>query len=111
MEAERWLKTAQGDFETAALLLDHVRYAHACFHARKKCAVLLSAKLANFLPYPCSSVRPVQFTEVRSEADLTGVFIRVPKTKKQLQGKAEKLTISYFGLNNQSDSPPPKIVS
>ncbi len=35
MEAERWLKTAQGDFDTAAVLRDHMRYAHACFHAQQ----------------------------------------------------------------------------
>jgi HEPN domain-containing protein len=35
IETERWLKTAQGDYETAVVLLDHSRYAHACFHAQQ----------------------------------------------------------------------------
>ena len=35
IEAERWLTTAQGDYETAVVLLDHSRCAHACFHAQQ----------------------------------------------------------------------------
>ena len=34
-EAERWLKTAQGDLDSAAILLENNRYAHACFHAQQ----------------------------------------------------------------------------
>jgi HEPN domain-containing protein len=34
-EAERWLKTAEGDLETAEVLMKNDRYAHACFHAQQ----------------------------------------------------------------------------
>jgi len=34
-EAERWFKTAQGDFESAVILLKNNRYAHSCFHAQQ----------------------------------------------------------------------------
>lgn len=35
IEAERWLLTAQGDLQTAVVLLNNSRYAHACFHAQQ----------------------------------------------------------------------------
>jgi len=34
-EAERWFKTAQGDLDSATILLKNNRYAHACFHAQQ----------------------------------------------------------------------------
>ena len=34
-EAERWLKTAEGDLETAAILLESNKYAHSCFHSQQ----------------------------------------------------------------------------
>ena len=34
-EAERWFKTAQGDFESAVILLKNNRYAHSCFHSQQ----------------------------------------------------------------------------
>jgi HEPN domain-containing protein len=34
-EAERWFKTANGDLESAMVLLENRRYSHACFHAQQ----------------------------------------------------------------------------
>ena len=34
-EAERWLKTAEGDLETAVILLENKKYAHSCFHSQQ----------------------------------------------------------------------------
>ena len=34
-EAQRWLKTAQGDLETAVVLLQNNKYAHSCFHSQQ----------------------------------------------------------------------------
>lgn len=34
-EAERWFKTAQGDLDSAMVLLKNSRYAHACFHSQQ----------------------------------------------------------------------------
>jgi HEPN domain-containing protein len=34
-EAERWIKTAVGDLETAVVLMKNNRYAHACFHSQQ----------------------------------------------------------------------------
>ena len=34
-EAERWLRTADGDLATARVLRDARRFAHACFHAHQ----------------------------------------------------------------------------
>lgn len=34
-EADRWFKTAQGDLESAVILLENKRYAHSCFHAQQ----------------------------------------------------------------------------
>ncbi len=34
-EAERWLQTARSDLETASILLENARWAHACFHAQQ----------------------------------------------------------------------------
>ena len=34
-EAQRWFETAEGDLETAVVLLANHRYAHACFHAQQ----------------------------------------------------------------------------
>jgi HEPN domain-containing protein len=34
-EAERWLKTAQGDLESAEILMSMGKYAHACFHCQQ----------------------------------------------------------------------------
>jgi len=34
-EAERWLKTARGDLETAKILSENSRYAHSCFHSQQ----------------------------------------------------------------------------
>lgn len=34
-EADRWFKTAQGDFESAVILLENNRYAHSCFHSQQ----------------------------------------------------------------------------
>jgi len=34
-EAERWFKTAQGDLDSAMILLKNNRYAHACFHSQQ----------------------------------------------------------------------------
>lgn len=34
-EAERWFKTAQGDLDSAIILLKNSRYAHSCFHSQQ----------------------------------------------------------------------------
>jgi HEPN domain-containing protein len=34
-EAERWFRTAQDDLDTAIILKDRGKYAHACFHAQQ----------------------------------------------------------------------------
>lgn len=34
-EAVRWLNTAEGDLDTAIVLLNNHRYAHSCFHAQQ----------------------------------------------------------------------------
>jgi len=34
-EAERWFKTAQGDMDSAIILLKNNRYAHSCFHSQQ----------------------------------------------------------------------------
>ena len=34
-EAQRWFETAEGDLETADVLLTNHRYAHACFHSQQ----------------------------------------------------------------------------
>lgn len=34
-EAERWLKTAEGDLEAAVILLENNKYAHSCFHSQQ----------------------------------------------------------------------------
>jgi HEPN domain-containing protein len=34
-EAERWLKTAEGDLETAVILQKNKKYAHSCFHSQQ----------------------------------------------------------------------------
>jgi HEPN domain-containing protein len=34
-EARRWFQTAESDLETARVLHDNRRYAHACFHAQQ----------------------------------------------------------------------------
>ena len=34
-EAERWLKTAEGDLETASILLENSKFAHSCFHSQQ----------------------------------------------------------------------------
>jgi HEPN domain-containing protein len=34
-EAERWLKTAEGDLETAVVLLQNEKFAHSCFHSQQ----------------------------------------------------------------------------
>ena len=34
-EAERWLKTAEGDLETAVVLLQNKKYPHSCFHSQQ----------------------------------------------------------------------------
>jgi HEPN domain-containing protein len=34
-EAERWFKTALGDFESAVILMKNTRYAHSCFHSQQ----------------------------------------------------------------------------
>ena len=34
-EAERWLKTSEGDLETAVILLENKKYAHSCFHSQQ----------------------------------------------------------------------------
>ena len=34
-EAERWFKTAQGDLDSAIILLKNNRYAHSCFHSQQ----------------------------------------------------------------------------
>lgn len=35
-EAHRWLKTALDDFNTAQILSENRKFAHACFHAQIK---------------------------------------------------------------------------
>jgi HEPN domain-containing protein len=35
IEAQRWLKTAQGDLESALVLMKNKRYAHSCFHSQQ----------------------------------------------------------------------------
>jgi HEPN domain-containing protein len=42
-EAERWLRTAEGDLRTARVLRDASRYAHACFHAHQAAEKSLKA--------------------------------------------------------------------
>ena len=34
-EGDRWLKTANEDFETAQILMRNEKYAHACFHSQQ----------------------------------------------------------------------------
>lgn len=34
-EATRWLKTAQGDLDSATILVKNDKYAHACFHCQQ----------------------------------------------------------------------------
>ena len=34
-EAERWLKTAKGDLETAVVLFKNKKFAHSCFHSHQ----------------------------------------------------------------------------
>ena len=34
-EAERWFKTAQGDLESAVILMENNKYAHSCFHSQQ----------------------------------------------------------------------------
>ena len=34
-EAERWLITAEGDLETAIILLENNKFAHSCFHSQQ----------------------------------------------------------------------------
>ena len=34
-EADRWLSTAHDDLDTAKILKDNKKYAHACFHAQQ----------------------------------------------------------------------------
>ena len=34
-EAERWLKTGEGDLETATVLLQNEKFAHSCFHSQQ----------------------------------------------------------------------------
>jgi len=34
-EAERWLKTAEGDLETAVVLFKNKKFAHSCFHSHQ----------------------------------------------------------------------------
>ena len=34
-EAERWLKTVQGDLDSAIILSKNNRYAHSCFHSQQ----------------------------------------------------------------------------
>jgi HEPN domain-containing protein len=34
-EAERWLKTAEGDLETAVVLFRNNKFAHSCFHSHQ----------------------------------------------------------------------------
>ena len=34
-EAERWLITAEGDLETASILLENNKFAHSCFHSQQ----------------------------------------------------------------------------
>lgn len=34
-EAERWLKTAEADLETAVVLLQNNKYPHSCFHSQQ----------------------------------------------------------------------------
>ncbi len=34
-EAERWLKTAEGDLETAVILQENKKYAPSCFHSQQ----------------------------------------------------------------------------
>ena len=46
-EAERWIKTAEGDLETAVVLMKNNRYAHACFHSQQSGEKALKA-LWNF---------------------------------------------------------------
>lgn len=42
-EAHRWLQTARGDLETARVLADHDRWAHACFHSQQAAEKALKA--------------------------------------------------------------------
>jgi HEPN domain-containing protein len=35
LEAERWLKTAEGDLETAVVLFKNIKFAHSCFHSHQ----------------------------------------------------------------------------
>lgn len=34
-EADRWFRTAQDDLDTAIILKDKGKFAHACFHAQQ----------------------------------------------------------------------------
>ena len=35
IEAERWFLTAEGDLDTAVILLKNKKYAHSCFHSHQ----------------------------------------------------------------------------
>ena len=34
-EADRWLRTAQDDLDTAVILKDNGKFAHSCFHSQQ----------------------------------------------------------------------------
>jgi HEPN domain-containing protein len=43
MEAERWCKTAEGDLDTAVILLKNKKYAHSCFHSHQSAEKAMKA--------------------------------------------------------------------
>ena len=45
-EAGRWLDTARSDLQTARILSENARWAHACFHAQQAAEKALKAVLA-----------------------------------------------------------------
>ena len=50
-EAERWLKTVEGDLDTAIILWENKKYAHSCFHSQqageKAIKAIIGAALKN----------------------------------------------------------------
>jgi len=90
IEAERWLTTAQGDYETAVVLLDHSRYAHACFHAQQ------SGEKAMKAVWYFSDADPWGHSIKKLLNDLEGVDLKIFHELKDLEKSATILDRFYI---------------
>jgi HEPN domain-containing protein len=87
-EAERWLKTGEGDLETAIILKENDKYAPSCFHAQQAGEKALKAvwflldadpwghsitKLINDLEHVDSNIAE-RFEEVKKDAIMLDRF-------------------------------------